>query len=309
MKRILSIDGGGIRGLIPGMLLAEIEQRTGKRIASCFDLIAGTSTGGILALGLACPDAQGARFAAQELTQIYAVRGREIFPRSLWNGLVTLGGVAEERYNHKPLEKLLKEYFEGCKLHEARTRVLISSYDIEAREPVFFKSWRDEFAEVPMWAVARATSAAPTYFEPSRFEVDGQTRSLIDGGVFVNNPSVCAYAEARKLWPGEEVFVLSLGTGELTRPIPHQDACDWGMAKWVTPVLSCMFDGVSDAADYQLRQILGDSFLRLQTRLDVGSDDMDDATFGNIENLKLEAQRLMRAKSAELDRACALLGR
>jgi uncharacterized protein len=112
MKKILSIDGGGIRGLIPALVLAEIESRTGKAVAECFDLIAGTSTGGILAMGLARDDGNGKpRFSAGDLADIYQTRGKEIFSRSLWKGAASLGGLADETYSHKGLEKVLEAYF------------------------------------------------------------------------------------------------------------------------------------------------------------------------------------------------------
>ena len=97
MKRILSIDGGGIRGLIPALVLAEIESRTGRAVGQCFDLIAGTSTGGILAMGLTRDDGNGKpRFSAGDLADIYQARGKEIFSRSLWKGAASLGVRADE---------------------------------------------------------------------------------------------------------------------------------------------------------------------------------------------------------------------
>ncbi|WP_119154052.1 patatin-like phospholipase family protein [Caldimonas tepidiphila] len=100
MKKILSIDGGGIRGLIPALVLAEIESRLNRRAAECFDLIAGTSTGGILALGLAKDDGRGKpQYAASELAKIYHEHGPEIFSRSLMRKILTLDGMINEMYS------------------------------------------------------------------------------------------------------------------------------------------------------------------------------------------------------------------
>jgi predicted acylesterase/phospholipase RssA len=309
MKKILSIDGGGIRGLIPALVLAEIEARTGRAIADCFDLIAGTSTGGILALGFAKDDGNGKpQYSAGDLAGIYQSRGREIFARSLWRGASSVGGLTDERYSHKGLEKVLEEYFGDDELGSGLTRTLIASYDIQNRAPLFLKSWREEHRSVPMKHAARATSAAPTYFEPALVPVGGATRALIDGGVFINSPAVSAYAEARKIFRGEEDFlVLSLGTGQLIRPILFAEARDWGKAGWLAPLLSCMFDGVSDAADYQMRMLAGENYIRLQTDLSIASDDMDNATRGNIENLKAEAKKLIRTHKTEIETLCRLL--
>jgi hypothetical protein len=309
MRTILSIDGGGIRGLIPALVLAEIETRTGKAVADCFDLIAGTSTGGILALGFARDDGSSRpRYTAKDLAGIYQSRGKEIFSRSLWKGAVSLGGLADELYSHKGLDAVLEEYFGNEPLGAALTHTLITSYDIQNRQPVFFKSWREEHRSVQMTHAARATSAAPTYFEPALVPVGGATRALIDGGVFINSPSVSAYAEAKKIFPEEsDFFVLSLGTGELIRPIAFAEAKDWGKAGWLAPLLSCMFDGAADAANYQMKMFLGDQYVRMQTSLSVASDDMDNATRGNVENLKAEANTLIQTHKAEMETVCTLL--
>jgi patatin-like phospholipase/acyl hydrolase len=309
MKTILSIDGGGIRGIIPALVLAKIEKETGKSISHLFDLIAGTSTGGILALALTRDKGnKKPMYSAGDLAELYEQRGKEIFYRSLWKGVSSVGGLADEKYSQEGLEKILDEYFNNDILSTSLTDVLITSYDIQNREPHFFKSWRSEWKSVEMRHVARATSAAPTYFEPSLVPVGGGMRALIDGGVFINNPCVSAYAECKRRYPEEtEYIVVSIGTGELVRPIAYSEAMDWGLAGWAIPLLSCMFDGASDAASYQMSQILGDSFIRFQTSLSIASDDMDNATKGNIENLKLEAKKLISVNKKEIERVCAIL--
>ena len=152
---------------------------------------------------------------------------------------------------------------------------------------------------------ARATSAAPTYFEPTMLEWAEESGTLIDGGIFMNSPSVSAYAEARKLFPDEPIALLSLGTGELTRPIPYEEARSWGSALWVMSLLDCMFDGSTKAANHQMSIFLGDNYLRLQVTLDEANDDMDDASPSNIANLKRIAERLIEEKRAVLDRIIA----
>ncbi|WP_105201590.1 MULTISPECIES: patatin-like phospholipase family protein [unclassified Pseudoalteromonas] len=309
MKAILSIDGGGIRGLLPALVLAQIETRLGRPIAQCFDLIAGTSTGGILALGLGKDNGEGIpQYSAQALADMYEQHGKEIFSRSLWRGVSSVGGLLDETYSHTGLERLLKHYFDDEPLGASLTRLLLTSYDIHNRKPLFLKSWRQEHRTVLMRHAARATSAAPTYFEPAHIPVDGAKRALVDGGVFINSPSVSAYAEAQRIFPEEKEFLLvSIGTGELNRPIELRDAKDWGKAGWVAPLLSCIFDGVADAADYQMDKLLGENYYRLQTTLDIASDDMDDVTRGNIANLKSEAARLLKTSAAELDALCQRL--
>lgn len=309
MKKILSIDGGGIRGIIPAMILAEIEQKTGKRVAQMFDLIAGTSTGGIIALVLTRDDGSGSpKYSAADLVQLCLNRGQEIFSRSFWHGVSSVGGLVQEKYPHEPLEEILKEYLGDTSLEAALTKVLVSSYDIGNRNPFFFKSWREETKWLLMRVAARATSAAPTYFVPALVSAEHKPLTLIDGGVFVNNPAMSAYSEARRIFEGEDQFLLvSLGTGQLTRPITFAEARDWGLAQWALPILSVVFDGVSDAVDYQLRQILDKQFFRFQVTLDTANDDLDDASPANMDALKKEAERIKASQADDIARVCQLL--
>ena len=320
MQRVLSIDGGGIRGIIPAMVLAEIEGRTGRRIAEMFDLIAGTSTGGILALGLTKPGRDGEpEYSANELVELYETEGRNIFSIPVWHRIYSAGGLAEEKYPATGIEKVAREYFGDVRLGEAHKEVLITAYEIEKRGPWFFKR---RHALDPakgfnplMREVARATSAAPTYFEPIQLPVGPEGNlAFIDGGVHSNNPAMCAYVEARKIHPSENDFlVVSLGTGELTRVMPYEEVRGWGLAKWAQPILNVVFDGVADTVDYQLRELLsteeGDArrYYRLQTVLDIGKDDMDDASRTNIVALKAKATEIINNNTAALETLCAQL--
>lgn len=303
-RHVLAIDGGGIRGIIPALVIDHLEQLAGKPACELFDLMVGTSTGGILALGLslgnAQPGATPCRYTGAELAAFYKEHGAAIFSRSLWRRVNSLSGVLDETYPHAPLERVLAQYFGDTTLGNATCHTMVTSYDIERRDTLFLKSWHPVHAGVHCRDAARATSAAPTYFEPASLGLDGERRALIDGGVFVNSPAVSAYAEAIKHFPGDEISVLSLGSGELIRPIALEEARDWGKVGWVLPLLDCMFDGVSKATDYQMRLFLGSRYQRLQIDLDFASDDMDDASRGNILNLERTAGQLIDANSARL---------
>ena len=185
---------------------------------------------------------------------------------------------------------------------------MVTSYDIQNRRTVFLKSWIADHQALLCRDAARATSAAPTYFEPKPLDTGDVASVLIDGGIFMNSPSVSAYAEARKLFPEDPIAVLSLGTGELTRPIAFEEARTWGSALWVMSLLDCMFDGVSKAADHQMQLFLGERYQRLQTTLETASDDMDDASEENIRNLKHTARELIKANESVLERFFALDG-
>ncbi len=321
MIKILSIDGGGIRGIIPAMVLAEIEGCTGKATEELFDLVAGTSTGGILALGLTKPGPDGGpEYSAKRLIELYETEGREIFSIPVWHRIHSAGGLAEEKYPAIGIEEVAKRYFGGVRLSEALAEVLVAAYEIEGRAPWFFKRRhaRDENREGDdflMRDVARATSAAPTYFEP--FLVEGGPHdgcAFIDGGVHSNNPAMCAYVEARKVYPDENDFLMvSLGTGELTRSLPYEEVKGWGLALWAQPILNVVFDGVADTVDYQLRELLSTEegearrYYRFQTVLDIGKDDMDDASRTNITALKTKAREIISKNGAALETLCAQL--
>ena len=178
---------------------------------------------------------------------------------------------------------------------------MVTSYDIQNRRTEFLKSWHAHHQPLLCRDAARATSAAPTYFEPKPLDTGDVASVLIDGGIFMNSPSVSAYAEARKLFPDDPIAVLSLGTGELTRPIPFEEARTWGSALWVMSLLDCMFDGVSKAADHQMRLFLGQRYQRLQTSLVTASDDIDDASKENLGNLKKIARELIKQNEGALE--------
>jgi patatin-like phospholipase/acyl hydrolase len=289
--KILAIDGGGIRGLIPALVLAEIEKRTGRPISSLFDLVAGTSTGAILACGLTRPDPM----PADRLAALYEEEGPQIFDASLLKKITSLGGVIDERYDARELVKSLRRHLGDTRLGEAVTGILVTAYDLEARQALVLR--RDD--DMSMVDAAHASSAAPTYFEPVRIG----TRTLIDGGVFAINPAILAYAEAN----GRIEVLASLGTGEQTRRLPYDEVKDWGQIEWARPIIDVVFDGSADVVDAVLERLIETSYIRLQTRLDEASDDLDDASAENLAALRREAEQLITARSADIDRLCALV--
>jgi uncharacterized protein len=319
--KILSIDGGGIRGIIPAMVLAEIERRTRRSIASLFHLIAGTSTGGILALGLTVPKASaGLLYTANQMMEMYAREGSRIFSRRLPHRASAWGNLRRAKYSKAGIEQVLLEYFGDARLKDAAaTDVLIAAYEIERSFPFFFRSAiareRSDY-DFPAREVARATSAAPSYFEPMKLPSGTLTDhyTLIDGGVFANNPAACALVEARTTHPDADDFlIVSLGTGELNFSLPYEQTKNWGVARWAMPLLDVVFDGVSRTVDYQLRQLLpGTSadckrYYRFQTTLDHHHHRLDNTNPGNITALKALAYDLVERESDALDQLCKKL--
>jgi len=312
--KVLCIDGGGIRGLIPALVLAEIEQRTGRRIAELVDLVAGTSTGGILACGLTRPGPDGRPlYSAQELAGIYVEEGPRIFHRSLLKRIFSVDGWVDERYDEDGLDAALARYLGEATLSQALADVLVTAYEISDRLAFFFRSARarsDPAYDFPLVQVARATGAAPSYFEPAEAtDVAGaRTYPLIDGGVFAVNPSMCALADVTAAGRADELrLMLSLGTGDHTRSYSFEQTRSWGQLEWARPVLDMVFDGVADTTDFEAATLMGDRYVRLQTELNIASDDLDDASESNLAALRREAEQLIAASQEELDRVCRIL--
>lgn len=315
--RILSIDGGGIRGIIPGQVLtvleSKLQQLSGNpdmRLADAFDLIAGTSTGGILTCLFLCPDQKTGRprFSAENAVDLYLQYGDDIFDVSLFKSIRSLGGLTDEKYSAAPFERILRQYFGDLRLGQLLKPCLVTAYDITRRAAKFFNSadvakhgpGRDFYVR----DVARATAAAPTYFEPANVvALDMKVYPLIDGGVFANNPAMCACVEAFSFNPQlnvKDLRVLSLGTGVADRPYHYSEARDWGKLEWAVPVLDILMSGAAETVDYQLRSLFKsadcpDQYLRLQVDLaqspDVDSA-MDNASEKNMRALKATGRRL-----------------
>lgn len=311
MVSILSIDGGGIRGIIPATFLAEVERLTGRPISALFDLIAGTSTGGILAAMLTVPDGRGRpQYTAGQTLAAYLQHGGAIFHRSPLRSLTTLGGFVRPIYSPRALEQMLDQYLGKARLHTTLTEILITAYDMDSATPWFFKTsfakeHRNALDDPLLSEVVRATTAAPTYFPPLALE----GRSLVDGGVFASDPALCAYAQARNMYPHERDFlILSLGTGLQKHASPSSKVYNWGIAKWAVPISGVMLNASSATVDYQLRALLpSESYLRCQVKLTNASQDMDDASEQNIRRLAALGEQAIHENEAALYRFCRAL--
>jgi patatin-like phospholipase/acyl hydrolase len=308
--RILSIDGGGVRGMIPAVVIAAVEKAAGRPAWDLFDLIAGTSTGGIIALGLSHP---AKRLTGEEIVAFYREKARTIFYRGWWRALASLGSLSDQKYDSGPIATLLKAQFGEDVFLSALPgnpgggpELIVTAYDLQEREPALFKSWRargDRWdctkeedkagKDFPLWQIARATTAAPTYFEPFRAVArSGRTRALIDGGVYANNPALVAYVAARRIFPrATDMLMVSLGTGEDRHPIAFGKAVDWGLIEWARPLFKVLLGASSDAVDYQLRELMQEQYWRITKNFDGGVGHaalqvIDDASARNLAALE-----------------------
>lgn len=331
--RILSLDGGGIRGIITCVILKYIEEQLQKldhpnaKIGNYFDLVAGSSTGGLLASIILFPDKAGkARFSVEEALDLYAKKGDDIFNVNFWRHMVNPFGLFNEKISEKSLEKQLLDIFGHLELKDLIKPCLITSYDIRERKAKLFASHE---AHAPLENflvkdVCRATSAAPTYFEPARIKsCYNQEFTLIDGGVYANNPALCAYAEARKIafskvldneekpdYPSvNDMIIISVGTGTVLKPYYFKDFENAGKIKWISPLIDMLLSSNAETVDYNLQKMfesLGPrnrlNYHRLMPSLKNASPEMDDTSKKNIYELIQTGLHFVENNQEELNK-------
>jgi len=344
---ILSIDGGGVRGIIPATMLAELEsclQRLDggdKRLVDYFDLVAGTSTGGLITAMITAPSKENPKrplLSAAEVLEYYQNYSSTIFPQfrhpfgRLWKKLVALGG---PKYKARGFEHLLSKFFDDdLYLDSTLTSVLIPAFDIKLQQPVFFSSWkarRDPLLNAQLRHVCRATSAAPTYFAPVQFSVVDKTKEppesreyhMIDGGIAVNNPTYVAITQAinevqsgtlntRRVDYGgyDDLLVLSLGTGQQIQSYDTNEVAKWGVFKWMAykgdaPLVDMVFNASADMVDYNLSIIFA-SEKSSRNYLRIQTDGLK-GKFASLDNSSPKhLESLVKLSSALLDESVAV---
>jgi patatin-like phospholipase/acyl hydrolase len=329
--RILSIDGGGIRGIIPAMVLQAL---LGKlKAQDVFHIIAGTSTGGIIACGLAKPNP----VEPEQIVNLYVQHGSEIFKKSIWDPIHYVYG---PKYNSTALESYLASVLGDVSLSAVENvQLLVPSYAILLPKedppgnmcaPMFFRSWQARGLLVPAGAnaaeydfklasIARATSAAPTYFAPARItNRAGQSFTMIDGGVFANNPTMCAIVEAHHLYhtPNHtvNVMVVSLGTGSNPIRIDAAAAMRWGDLSWAVPIISIFQDGSAQTVAFETDELIDDFHWRFDVSLktktpqgEVVNSAIDDASPQNIKALVNKAKQLIADQHDRIEEVAKVL--
>ena len=307
--RVLSIDGGGVRGLVAALVLTELERRAGAPISSLFDVVAGTSTGAVLALGLLCPDSTGGpRWTAAEMAEVYQAGGASIFRRTARRDLETAYGFLAPKYGSQEMETQLKARLGEVPLSAALRPLIVPTYDLARRSPHFFKSapqHGDVDTTTRMWQVGMAAAAAPTYFTPVEI-VDPEvgSRWLVDGGVVANNPTMCALAEVRRYRPRARALVLSVGCGSLSIDFATPRLRRGGALVWARPAFDITLDGQEDAVDHQMRQLLAEQdYWRFQAALPDDCERIDDGSLDNLRRLQATAAVLVHERAADLQAA------
>ncbi|WP_285905106.1 CBASS cGAMP-activated phospholipase [Pseudodesulfovibrio pelocollis] len=271
MRKILSIDGGGIKGVFPAAYLAEIEEKLGEPIVDYFDLIAGTSTGGIIALGL------GLGFSPREILALYEDNADKIFPpiprkRFFGSAREYYRCAFEAKYSTKPLQSILRRKFQGRLLGQSSKRLMICATNLMTGRVNVFKTSHHERLEtdylIPAEEIALATSAAPFLFNPHKMP---NGISLVDGALWGNNPVGYAAIEAVNYlgWAKEDVVILSLSCTSEAPEYAKLAGKDIGGLDWGLSVAELAMDSQSSASLGIATHVLGDPKMERIKRIDL----------------------------------------
>ena len=273
--KILSLDGGGIKGIFPAGVLAYLEETCldGQPIGDYFDLISGTSTGGIIALGL------GAGLTARSLLGLYVNEGHRVFPpKQRLKGRRLFRRLAKTRYDRTALDELLWQTLGTRTLRESKYRLLIPATEAKHGDPAVYKTLHHPGyfldGDKPMAEVAAATSAAPTYLRP--VIQDGYI--LLDGGIWANNPTMMALVEALTCFAvqREQIAILSIGCGQDGFQINSKQAAGSGQYQW-REIINVAMHYQSLTAVNQAGLLIGrDKVTRLDRKEGVERIELDD---------------------------------
>lgn len=252
MKTILSLDAGGIRGIIPLMILKEIEERTGLPSAELFDVVGGCSSGGIIAAAItSTDDGKTPKYKAEDVFELFKTLGDKIFDRTLLHTLKTGFGLWGTKYQSKNVAEVLDKVYNDNSIAENLTELVFTAYDLDTGRPFVMSSFDKNKSKIKLKDAVAGTTCVPSFFTPHEVkEADGSSHTLIDGGVFAVNPSACIYGEAIEYFKGP-VMMISLGTGEVKKEIFPDRVKKWGIIQWLwnLRVLKILTDGSLDVMD------------------------------------------------------------
>ena len=272
-KYILSIDGGGVRTIASIIFLQKLEANLQIPLSEKFDFFIGTSAGAISSLGLSIN-----KMSASDLMNIWSKENLvKTMTNSSWETSLGIMQI-NPKYTNEGKREVLKEFFLDKKLGDAHKPVAVTSYDIEKRLPVLLTSYGDP--DVSVVDSGDATSAAPVYYPTAQVG----DRFLIDGGIVANHPVLHGYVEAKKLYPENELVVLSVGTGLNKRPLKGQDSKKWGLIGWMMHDLFGLM--VESSMDHELaEELIGKNYLRINSPLGTVNRRLDDNSDSNIERI------------------------
>lgn len=302
---ILTIDGGGMKGIISAIVLMRLEKYLRQYskndeavLTDYFDIVAGTSTGSILTALLLCPDKIGKpKYRAEDALELYVSKGKDMFHKRTLYPIHTLFGLCKSKYTNQYFRKELEEYFHELKISELLRPCMLVTYDMESRKTLFLNSIsskKNPMRDIRVTDAVLASCSAPTYFPPVCTKKDAHCKDcLIDGGVAANNPSMSALIEALKLPQAktiQDTYLLSIGNASTYKSYSCEEAKGWGIAEFALPLLTIFMETSEEIVDYQLRKLydcyhVSSHYLRIEAITKANIPAMDDTSKDAIQTL------------------------
>ena len=318
--RILSIDGGGIKGIVPAVVLLHLEKllkqlskNQNSRIHDYFDLFSGASTGAIIIAGLLSPDKNNhPKYSPEEILDLYLENGHIIFNSSFFQEIKSVSGIVNVKYDPEGLESVFEKYFGKSELKDLLKPSLIPVYDLSRGKNYFFRQQKALTSPRHNFYVKdllRGATSALSYFPPAQISTvnDREHRCFIDGGVFANNPALSAYAEFRyhnSNLHAKDTMMLSLGTGRKTTNLDCEVTANWGAAEWLYQGSYLTSNAVASASDYQLNAVYDNkpNYLRLDASFDdEQSSSMDNTDKEYLDYLISLGESIVKEKQSEIN--------
>jgi len=334
MKIILALDGGGIRGVVPAAILDYLEKKIQEikkdnriRIAKSMDLVAGTSTGSIVGSLMLLPcekvNKKGPfnhpRYSMEEITNMYIEMGPGVFKTHFWHNVKTLWGLFGSKFPASNIEPKLLQMMGHHKMKDLIRPCLFTGYDIDKRRVNIYtnKDKDQKYANFYVKDIVRGSTSIPAYFPPAYFNDGMDIHTIVDGGVFANNPSMVAYIEVSKTifdfdekmdkFDPNDIMVISIGTGKSKKKsFPYKKSKRFGAIKWLFPVIDIMLSGASDVVDYEMEKLFrsyrrSDNYIRINPPLNFSTAPSTDASPENITNLLKDVNAYIKENRFFLD--------
>jgi len=324
--RVLSVDGGGIKGVVPATILQYLENKikdiTGDckiKISDYIDFVSGTSTGSILGAGILIPNEKGkAKYSMEQIVNLYYQFGQKIFKKNFLRNLRTLWGIIGPKYSKNDIENIFLETFDHLKMCELLKPCLFTGYDIDQRRSNIYTNWDEnqKYKNIFVKDVVRGSTCVPSFFPPAYFRDNVYIHTIVDGGVFATNPSIVTYVEISKtkfnglepkLYTPEDIILISLGTGiSNEKNYPYKKSKKWGKLQWILPAMDIIMSSQAETVDYEMNKLFEsykskDNYYRLEPKLVFASSDFTDASKENLDNLVQDSLNFIMENKDKLD--------
>lgn len=312
---VLSLDGGGIKGIAPARILQEIEERTGKSCSQLFNIASGTSTGGMIASLIAATDENGkAKFSAKDILEIYLNQGSKIFNKSFLRNIKTGFGIWGAKYSRSFLDKLLKEKLENQKLSQSPIDLFLTTYSIKDQKPIILNTadaLKNSENDFYLSDAAGATSAAPTYFDPKILSNVNNSKILYaaDGGIFANDHEIIAICNIYKKYKTtHNMRLLSLGTGNFSID-PNLVKYNNGLIGWIIKrnLIASLMDADEEFDHFLISEIFKFEHYRIQPQFKENKISLDNTSQKNMNLILSLTEKYIKENSKEIDQICKKL--